>query len=165
MTIPKETLGLAGEFAVASELCKRGIYAQLTLGNRKRTDLLVDNGESVLRVEVKSKQGKEWPGVKGIYLDESVIVFVDFYNKDELERPDFFVLTVKDWKSFARKKLRESTPGFGTLNEQFILSWNDGKYVGVGIKPPQIEKHREAWHKLKPRDLTTNSVLSDIVAP
>ena len=40
--LEKETLGLAAEFAVASELCRRGIYAQLTLGNRKRTDLLVD---------------------------------------------------------------------------------------------------------------------------
>jgi hypothetical protein len=35
MGIAKDTLGLAGEFAAASELCRRGIYAQLTLGNRK----------------------------------------------------------------------------------------------------------------------------------
>ena len=33
--IPKETLALAGEFAVASELCRRGIYAQL--GGRGQT--------------------------------------------------------------------------------------------------------------------------------
>ena len=42
MEIPKDKLSLAGEYAVASELCRRGIYAQLTLGTRKRTDLLVD---------------------------------------------------------------------------------------------------------------------------
>jgi len=36
MPISKDILGLAGEFAVASELCRRGIYAQLTLGTRKR---------------------------------------------------------------------------------------------------------------------------------
>lgn len=56
MTISRENLSLAGEFAVASELCKRGIYAQLTLGNRKRTDLLVDNGETLMRVEVKANK-------------------------------------------------------------------------------------------------------------
>jgi hypothetical protein len=67
MEIAKETLGLAGEFAVASELCKRGIYAQLTLGNRKSTDLLVDVEDGgMVRVQVKSKQGNEWPACKGV---------------------------------------------------------------------------------------------------
>lgn len=55
MLIPKEILDLAGEFAVASELCKRGIYAQLTLGIRKRTDLLVETDASMLRIQIKSK--------------------------------------------------------------------------------------------------------------
>jgi hypothetical protein len=41
-TIEKEYLGLEAEFAVASELCRRDMYAQLTLGRRKRTDLLVE---------------------------------------------------------------------------------------------------------------------------
>ena len=54
--LSKETLGLAAEFAVASELCRRGIYAQLTLGNRKRTDLLVDvEYGRMLRIQVKSE--------------------------------------------------------------------------------------------------------------
>ncbi len=36
-------MGLTGEYAVASELCKRGYYAQLTLGNHyKKTDLIVE---------------------------------------------------------------------------------------------------------------------------
>jgi hypothetical protein len=38
MKIPKEPLGLAAEFAVASELCGRNIYAQLTLGLLSATD-------------------------------------------------------------------------------------------------------------------------------
>ena len=32
MKIEKSILGVAGEFAVAAELCRRNIYAQLTLG-------------------------------------------------------------------------------------------------------------------------------------
>jgi hypothetical protein len=56
MTIAKDTIGLAGEFAVASELCKRDMYIQLTLGNKKRTDLLVEVGDNFIKVEVKSKQ-------------------------------------------------------------------------------------------------------------
>jgi hypothetical protein len=46
MAIPKNVLSLAAEFAVASELCRRGIYVQLTLGNLKRTDLLVLDTEN-----------------------------------------------------------------------------------------------------------------------
>jgi len=34
---------LCKEYAVASELCKRGFYAQLTLGNHKKTDLVVED--------------------------------------------------------------------------------------------------------------------------
>jgi hypothetical protein len=41
MLISRNTLGLAAEFAVASELCRRNVYAQLTLGHQKRTDLLI----------------------------------------------------------------------------------------------------------------------------
>jgi hypothetical protein len=46
--ILKESLGLAAEFAVASELCRRWLFAQLTLGNKKRTDLLVHDGRLVV---------------------------------------------------------------------------------------------------------------------
>lgn len=41
--LSKELLGLAGEYAVASELCKRGMYAQLTLGSHKHTDILIQD--------------------------------------------------------------------------------------------------------------------------
>jgi hypothetical protein len=41
----KSVLGVAGEFAVTSELCRRNIYAQLTLGNQKRIDLLTMSRE------------------------------------------------------------------------------------------------------------------------
>jgi hypothetical protein len=162
MAIPKETLGLAGEFAVASELCKRGVYAQLTLGNRKRTDLLVDNGHVVLRVEVKSKQGREWPGVKGITRDDALIVFVDFFKKDSGERPDFYVLTFKDWKALVRQRYRECSPGSVELTSDFSLIWNEGKYVGMGVRPDRIEKHKEAWEKFGPQESLNGGALSDL---
>ena len=82
MEIAKQTLGLAGEYAVASELCKRGIYAQLTLGNRKSTDLLLDVEDGgMLRVQVKSKQGNEWPACKGVACgNPEVLVFDEPMN-------------------------------------------------------------------------------------
>ena len=94
MKIEKSILGVAGEFAVAAELCRRNIYAQLTLGHQKRIDLLaLLHDGNMLRIEVKAKQGREWPNCKGIYGDNTFIIFVDYREKAATERPDFYVLT------------------------------------------------------------------------
>lgn len=86
MAIDKSILGVAGEFAVAAELCRRGIYAQLTLGHRKRTDLLVvsETGR-MYRIEVKAKQGRDWPNCRGISGQDSFLVFVDSAGKQDTE--------------------------------------------------------------------------------
>lgn len=86
MKVSKDILGLAAEFAVASELCTRNIYAQLTLGFRKRTDILVETERAMLKIQVKGKQGREWPGCKGIYGEDVILIFVDLENKQENER-------------------------------------------------------------------------------
>ena len=39
--VEKYFLNLAGEFAVCSELAKRNIQANLTLGNKKSVDLII----------------------------------------------------------------------------------------------------------------------------
>ena len=58
MKIGKNNISLSGEYAVASELCRRGLYAQLTIGNYKSTDIVIfdENHEHYVKVEVKSKQ-------------------------------------------------------------------------------------------------------------
>ena len=151
MLIPKETLGLAGEFAVASELCKRGIYAQLTLANRKRTDLLVETDDSMLRVQVKSKQQREWPGVKGISGDDIILVFVDFESKELNARPDFYVLTSDDWKKVVDVRLIKS----GLVKQKKVFldtnnvpTWKDG-YIGIGIRPADIQEFKDRWIKVE----------------
>jgi len=53
MIIDRSILGITGEFAVAAELCRRNIYAQLTLGNQKRIDLLtMSHTSKFLKIEV-----------------------------------------------------------------------------------------------------------------
>jgi len=94
--ISKELLSLTGEYAVASELCKRGIYAQLTLGHHKKTDLLLELEYTMHRIEVKTKQGNEWPAVSGIYRKDDFLVLVDLKNKETKERLDFYILDIKD---------------------------------------------------------------------
>ena len=45
--IDKTILGVAGEYYVAAELGRRNVYAQLTLGNQKRVDLLIFEGYQI----------------------------------------------------------------------------------------------------------------------
>ena len=62
--IQEEMLGIASEFAVASELGRRKFTLNRHLVT-KRTDLLIfgDRG-NLLKVEAKGKQGKQWPNCK-----------------------------------------------------------------------------------------------------
>ena len=74
--VSRSTLGLAAEYAVASELCRRNVYAQLTLGNQKRTDLLVFSESGQLaRLEVKGKQGGTWPSCRGVSGRRTFLIF------------------------------------------------------------------------------------------
>ena len=148
MKLKRENLSMAGEYAVASEVCRRNFYAQITLGRLKRTDILVynpENGKEV-RIEVKAKQGRVWPGIKGISDKRSLLVFVDFQKKKDTERPDFYILNVDDWKEYLKKNVI-GEPTFDTLIDGYIPRWKDG-YKGANVHPKQIAQHKEAWQKL-----------------
>jgi hypothetical protein len=84
--LSKDLLSLAGEHRVASELCKRGIFATLTPGNRKQTDVYVieDSTKRVLRVEVKASQKT----------DDKKTFVTKFFQKDNSNAPDFWVLAL-----------------------------------------------------------------------
>lgn len=159
MKISKSILGVAGEYYVAAELGKRNIYAQLTLGNQKRTDLLIfsEENDKLLKIEVKSKQGYEWPSCKGIHQKDSFIVFVDFKNINETQRPDFYILNEKDWSDLVIRKETEYNkkhPERRTLIENNVLISLDEvnkqgiPYKGCGVKPMDIEGFKENWENI-----------------
>lgn len=159
MKIDKVILGITGEYYVAAELGKRNIYAQLTLGNLKRADLLIFSAKSekILKIEVKCKQGKEWPNCKGIYHQNTFMVFVNFQDIAENQRPDFYILSVEDWSEIVKSKEQcylEKHPARKTKIERNVLVLLDetnsqGKpYEGCSIKPKDIEQFKEKWEKL-----------------
>ena len=163
MSIPKDTLGISGEFAVASELCRRGIYAQLTLGLRKRTDLLVETNNNMLRIQVKAKQGREWPNCKGIYGSNIFLVFVDFENKKDTDRPDFYILDPQDWLNLVNQVAGTYiSSGFVQINQYNTPIWVNQKnkagksYEGMGVKSQHLQQctnglylYKERWDKIK----------------
>ena len=147
--LAKELLGLSGEFAVASELCRRGMYAQLTLGTHKRTDILVETDRKMLRIQVKAKQSNEWPAIKGIFEPNEFLVLVDFAGKAKSTRPDFYVLSLHDWKALVRDEKRK-WPKDVKVDKRYRLKYSDG-YEGFNLKPGLVTKHRERWEKILSR--------------
>lgn len=160
MSIEKDCLSLAAEYAVAAELCRRNMYAQLTFGNRKRTDILLEKGNNTFaRIEVKAKQKKAWPNCKGIYGKNIFIVFVDFFEHDLSERPDFYILNTKEWlrvvKTVVQEKLKKDPKKRIEINSENIPIFLDeidkyGKpYKGLSIGVQRIQKYIEAWSKIE----------------
>jgi hypothetical protein len=159
MFILQNTLGLAAEFAVASELCRRNVYAQLTLGHQKRTDLLIFSENNILlRIEVKGKQSNEFPNCKGIYGENIFIVFGDYEGKGEYERPDFYILSQQDWITFVNNEIHRITTKHPEKRIEiddhnvpiFITEVNKSgqPYRGMGVRTNQIQQHKEQWGKI-----------------
>lgn len=147
--ISKPVLGLAGEYAVASEICRRGYHAQITFGRWKNTDILavnLRNGKSVF-VEVKSKQGREWPSVKGIKGYNRVQVFVDYKGKKHTERPDFYIVDEKFWKNHI-DSIRDTLAEVIEDDGRIIPIYPDG-FKGVSLKPKDLESYKERWDILE----------------
>ena len=143
--LSKEFLGLSGEYAVASELCRRGVYAQITIGHHKRTDVLIETDLKMLRIQVKAKQGREWPGVGGICREDDFLVLVDFEKKALNARLDFYILNFEDWKNLIydeKKKYKEVK-----IDSNFCIRYSDG-WKGLNIKPALLNDCHEAWEKI-----------------
>ena len=145
--LSKELLGLAGEYAVASELCRREMYAQLTLGHHKRTDLFVEFELGFVRIQVKAKQGREWPAISGIYTDDDFLVLVDFAGGD-LVQPDFYILNFYDWKSLLKKEKRRY-PDI-EIDDKFRIRYPDG-WKGLNIRPSAVIHCKNCWNKILQR--------------
>ena len=151
--IPKEHLSLAGEYAAASELCRRGIYAQLTLGTRKRTDLLVDTESKMMRIQVKSKNVRNWTFCGGAFGEGIILVFVDYQKKMLDERPDFYILTPDDWEKLVKNelkaKLSDGEVELDGENCPIYVNRPEKSSKGMDVLTSQIIKHKERWRKIE----------------
>jgi len=101
-------------------------------------------------VEVKSKQGRDWPSIKGISSKGSILIFVDFQGKTEFERPDFYVLNTQDWIKLAKQRIKEKGWTSVTLNSDNTPVWETtaGKNrEGFTVQLAQLKNFKEAWGK------------------
>lgn len=156
MTLSKKKLGMAGKYAVASEICRRDFHAEISSERLGHQYVLVRGmmTNMELHIEVKTKQGYEWPGVKGVGGELNLLVLVDFENKKEKERPDFYVLSADDWKTFFDNYVRPRAPA--KIDENYCPTWKDG-YVGTHVRPTQVGPFKEKWDKIEQKLKSYNS--------
>ena len=83
MPLDKYHLNLAGEYRVAAELLKCGIFATITFGNKKGADIYAIGGESRKAAVVEVKASNSQRFVTGFYQK---------YRDELTPHPDFWVL-------------------------------------------------------------------------
>ena len=153
--LSSDLLSLAGEYAVASELCRRGLYSQLTLGNHKRTDILIETDLKMFRIQVKAKQGGQWPAVSGLSRKDDFLVLVDFAAKGVADREDFYILDLNDWLQIIAEESKKPEARIDEENKVKYVRQKDGKeYVdwrGVNIIPSRVSHCKEEWLKILSR--------------
>lgn len=132
----------------------------MTFGHQKRTDILIfSHTGDVARIEVKAKQGASWPNCKGIFGPNVFLVFVDYQHREQNQRPDFFVLSVKDWRKVLERRvaeIRAKNPKKRVeITAENVSVFVDeigpsGKpYIGMGIRPSDLTNFRERWDKIE----------------
>jgi hypothetical protein len=89
-----------------------------------------------------------------MYGKNVLLVLVDFYKKGEMERPDFYILTVEDWIELARRVIAAHPDANIGLDEYNVpvrpkkTNTRGQPYKGTGVIPEQVEQHRERWDKV-----------------
>jgi len=134
MILKKDFLGILGEYLVTTELISRNLYAQVTFGNMKKMDLLVNfqdenQNEFFKIIEVKTKQDGKSFWFHGIpVIDKNrLVIFVDFKGKLFDERPNFYILNTDDVRKNIVKqveeyvtRMRNSTKKLTNISSVFI---------------------------------------------
>lgn len=97
----KYHLSMAGEYFVAAQIQRLGLFASVTYGNAKKADVCVftEFSDRMVVVEVKTTKKLQWTFSGRIYTkSEKPWVFVYLTEKSE-EPPRFFVLTQSELHS------------------------------------------------------------------
>jgi len=139
MMLKKDFLGILGEYLVTTELISRNLYAQVTFGNMKKMDILVNfqdehQNEFFKIIEVKTKQDGNSFWFHGIpVVDKNrLVIFVDFKGKLFDERADFYILNTDDVrKNIVKqvegyiKRMKNSTKKLTNIGSLFIKNHPD----------------------------------------
>lgn len=146
MPLDKYYLNLAGEYRVAAELLKRGIFATITYGNKKGADIYAIGQESrkAAVIEVKASNSQRF-----------VTSFYQKYREELAPHPDFWVLYrfVAGEDEFFVLSHAEMAQAQGERNHPGQqLTWEEhAERVSKGVDnviAPALTAYRDRWDKI-----------------
>ncbi len=135
----KYLLGLAGEYAVCSELAKRKIQANLTLGNKKSIDIIiVDENNTATTIEVKTTNKKRF-----------VTGFFQKYKSPETPHPDFWIFVMID-NAFSNRFfiLKHEELAKIQMARNNMTSWAENKGGVDNVLVEHVIDFENSWEKL-----------------
>jgi hypothetical protein len=141
----KYETGMAGEFLVAGELCRRGVFCSVTYGNAKKADVVAFSQATgrYLPLEVKTTSEDRWViGNSVPENSERLWVFV-FLPPDNSQSPEYFVLSSSELNAFLVPQHEEYRRGF--------FARHNVEFTGKGVESvryDQAEQGRNEWQKI-----------------
>ncbi|TAK43025.1 MAG: aspartate ammonia-lyase [Saprospiraceae bacterium] len=110
--------GVAGEYYVAAELTRRGIFAAITLRNSEAYDILALNPltNKQFGIQVKTTwEKRRWAlnkKVEDVYSENHFYIFVVLFQNDS-RKPEFFIIHSKELAEIICQEHRNwlATPG------------------------------------------------------
>lgn len=128
-TVNQET-GLASEFYVLSALLRNSVDANITLGNQKKVDIIVNNKGVAMTIDVKGlKSSGDF--IIGNYFESKddknhFYIFVYYRNFENLkENPELYVVPATEISAIVKERESVNNVSIVSLREKYSKDFSD----------------------------------------
>ena len=125
-----QTTGMVSEFYVLSVLLRCGINANLTLGNQKKVDIIVNNKGVAMTIDVKGlKSSGDF--IIGNYFESKddknhFYIFVYYSNFENVkENPELYVVPATEISAIVKERESVNNVSIVSLREKYSRDFSD----------------------------------------
>ena len=125
-----QTTGMVSEFYVLSVLLRCGINANLTLGNQKKVDIIVNNKGVAMTIDVKGlKSSGDF--IIGNYMESKddknhFYIFVYYSDFENIkENPELYVVPATEISAFVKERESVNNVSLKVLREKYSRDFSD----------------------------------------
>ena len=125
-----QTTGMVSEFYVLSVLLRCGINANLTLGNQKKVDIIVNNKGVAMTIDVKGlKSSGDF--IIGNYFESKddknhFYIFVYYSNFENVkEDPELYVVPATEISAIVKERESVNNVSIVSLREKYSKDFSD----------------------------------------
>ncbi|WP_273464942.1 hypothetical protein [Treponema berlinense] len=125
-----QTTGMVSEFYVLSVLLRCGINANLTLGNQKKVDIIVNNKGVAMTIDVKGlKSSGDF--IIGNYFESKddknhFYIFVYYSDFENIkENPELFVVPATEISAIVKERESVNNVSIASLREKYSKDFSD----------------------------------------